>query len=85
MEFKQRPIINGTTSNLQTFSKQRPQYPHHSALNPLFPMAAPPPPPLNPDLSGVIRPQSSCNGYGNSASGNGYWPDLAATLGTFHF
>ena len=78
MDFKQRPMpINGTTERFKTFSQNPPQLPHHhSALNPLFPMAAP----LNPDANGV-RPQSSCNNYFPSSSGNsfpGNWSEETA-------
>ena len=77
MGLKQHPmLINGTkttTANLQTFANNSTSSPpphrrHHSALNPLFPMAAPPPPELSAAVFG--RPQSSCN---NSFPGN--WPE----------
>lgn len=73
MEFKQHLIpSNGTTASLQTFSKHSTQRPphHHSALNPLFPIAAP----LNQDVSGV-RPQSSCNYFPSDNSFPGNWPE----------
>ena len=77
MEFEQRPMpSNGTTPSLHTFSQNSQPHHHHSALNPLFPMAAP----LNPDVSGVIRPQSSC-GNNFFPSGNpfpGNWPEETA-------
>ena len=75
MESKQRrptPQSNGTES-LRTFSTQY----HSAALNPLFPMAAPPPP-LQPAIhpaDAIVRPQSCNNNFHSSP---GYWISDAA-------
>ena len=75
MESKQRrptPQSNGTES-LRTFSTT--QY-HSAAINPLFPMAAPPPlqPAIHP-ADAIVRPQSCNNNFHSSP---GYWISDAA-------